>query len=65
MQCPPEAQTRRAGSGKPTPKRKFIESTDNIYDDVTTRQAARVAKLYLVSFELASAIACLAWGVAR
>ncbi|QIG91972.1 hypothetical protein [Bradyrhizobium sp. 6(2017)] len=66
MKHPPDAQMRRAGSGKPTPKRKsIIDSTGNIHDDVATLQASRVASLYVVSFEVAATIAQLAWGLAR
>lgn len=53
------------GPDKPPPMRKFINSSDGIDDDIADRQAARVCKLYFVSFELAATIANLAWGIGR
>lgn len=57
----PDPEIQRAASGKAPPNR----NTSNLHDEIADRQASRVSRLYLVSFELAATIANLVWGVGR
>lgn len=60
---PSSSEMRGAASAKAAPIRTI--NTSILHDEIADRQASRVSKLYLVSFEMAATIARLAFGVAR
>ncbi|MFK4725391.1 hypothetical protein ABIE89_006491 [Bradyrhizobium niftali] len=61
----PPPEMRRAAPGKAAPNRNIDNSSYLITDETADRQASQIARLYLVGYATASAIAHLAWGVAR